>query len=164
MHFFPEKTGKLDLVLFVGPPAAGKTTFFHEHFANRDYERVNQVSRDDCTHRECSEDFVGVLQIELTSLALATCQDTLKTAARCLAVARGHLRAGHSVVVDNTNRNVSTRAPYIALARELGSDVQIRCVYFTASEDLCAHNNFFRVRSGLVRGGFSLMECITGKK
>jgi bifunctional polynucleotide phosphatase/kinase len=33
---------KLDLVLFVGPPAAGKTSFYRNHFAGRDYAWVNQ--------------------------------------------------------------------------------------------------------------------------
>lgn len=61
------------------------------------------------------------------------------------------LQAGRSVVVDNTNRNASTRAPYIKLAKELGEDVRVRCVYFKVTQELCHHNNYFRVRSGLVR-------------
>lgn len=118
-NFFTQSSNgsdKLDLVLFVGPPAAGKTTFFRQHFADRDYVWVNQ--------------------------------DTLKTAAKCQTVVRNSLKAGKSVVVDNTNRNVATRSRYIEIARELGN-VQVRCVFFDVSEELCWHNNLFRVRAGL---------------
>ncbi|MCO5589605.1 hypothetical protein L7F22_043573 [Adiantum nelumboides] len=107
---------QIDLVLFVGPPAAGKTSFFRQHFANRDYVWINQ--------------------------------DTLKTAAKCQTEVRKSLEAGKSVVVDNTNRNVTTRSHYIEIAEELGN-VQVRCVFFDVSEELCWHNNLFRVRAGL---------------
>lgn len=107
---------KLDLVIFVGPPAAGKTSFYRHHFADRDYVWVNQ--------------------------------DTLKTAAKCHTVVRQSLQAGKSVVVDNTNRNVTTRSHYIEIAKELGN-VQVRCVFFDVSEELCWHNNLFRIRAGL---------------
>lgn len=119
LNFFSDpakKKDSLDLVLFVGPPAAGKTSFYRLHFAQHDYVWINQ--------------------------------DTLKTAARCQAVARESLKAGKSVVIDNTNRNVATRSHYFDIARELGN-VQVRCVFFDVSEDLCWHNNLFRVRAGL---------------
>jgi bifunctional polynucleotide phosphatase/kinase len=53
-----------------------------------------------------------------------------------------------SVVIDNTNRNKATRAPYISLAKEL--NVNIRCIYFDVPHELCVHNSLYRVRSGLV--------------
>ncbi|PWN36070.1 PNK3P-domain-containing protein [Meira miltonrushii] len=117
-NFFTQSmsSDKLDLVLFVGPPAAGKTSFYRQHFADRDYVWVNQ--------------------------------DTLKTAAKCQNEVRNSLKAGRSVVVDNTNRNVTTRSHYIQIAQELGN-VQVRCVFFDVSEELCWHNNLFRVRAGL---------------
>ncbi len=40
-------------------------------------------------------------------------RDTLKTPAKCLAVARDALAAGRSVVVDNTNPSIEARAAYV---------------------------------------------------
>ncbi|KAL7623625.1 DNA kinase/phosphatase Pnk1 [Parahypoxylon ruwenzoriense] len=37
-----EKTNKQDIVLFCGPPGAGKSTFYWRHLMPLDYERVNQ--------------------------------------------------------------------------------------------------------------------------
>lgn len=37
-----EKTNKKDVVLFVGPPGAGKSTFFWKHLKPLGYERINQ--------------------------------------------------------------------------------------------------------------------------
>ena len=78
-------------------------------------------------------------------------QDTLKTAAKCLSAARGHLLSNRSVVIDNTNRNKATRAPYISLAKEL--DANVRCIYFDVSHELAVHNSLYRVRAGLVSLG-----------
>ncbi|UZJ56614.1 hypothetical protein CBS101457_005934 [Exobasidium rhododendri] len=41
-NFFSTSSSPLDIVLFVGPPGAGKTTFYKEHFSSRDYKWINQ--------------------------------------------------------------------------------------------------------------------------
>ncbi|KAL5363801.1 polynucleotide kinase 3 phosphatase-domain-containing protein [Aspergillus floccosus] len=69
-------------------------------------------------------------------------QDTLKTRPKCIKVAKEHLAAGKSVAVDNTNADPETRSHWIDVAKEFR--VPIRCVYFTASQDLCRHNNAVR--------------------
>ncbi|RAH72675.1 putative DNA 3'-phosphatase Tpp1 [Aspergillus aculeatinus CBS 121060] len=69
-------------------------------------------------------------------------QDLLKNRPKCIKVAKEHLAAGKSVVVDNTNADAETRAQWVAVAREF--KVPIRCVYFTASPTLCRHNNAVR--------------------
>ncbi|PKY04040.1 polynucleotide kinase 3'-phosphatase [Aspergillus campestris IBT 28561] len=69
-------------------------------------------------------------------------QDLLKTRPKCIKVAKEYLAAGKSVVVDNTNADPETRAHWVSVAKESG--VPIRCVYFTASQDLCRHNNAVR--------------------
>ncbi|KAJ9103227.1 hypothetical protein QFC21_002650 [Naganishia friedmannii] len=70
-------------------------------------------------------------------------QDTLKTREKCLAVVREEMTFGaNGCVVDNTNRDKSTRAYYIAMAKQL--HVPVRCFYFTASYQLAKHNNFYR--------------------
>ncbi|KAL4760806.1 putative DNA 3'-phosphatase Tpp1 [Aspergillus foveolatus] len=69
-------------------------------------------------------------------------QDILKSRAKCIKVAKEHLAAQRSVVVDNTNADVETRAQWIGVAKEF--NVPIRCVYFTAPPALCKHNNAVR--------------------
>ncbi|KAB8070236.1 polynucleotide kinase 3 phosphatase-domain-containing protein [Aspergillus leporis] len=69
-------------------------------------------------------------------------QDTLKTRPKCIKVAKEHLAARRSVVVDNTNADPETRAHWIEVAKEF--NVPIRCVYFSASPTLCRHNNAVR--------------------
>ncbi|KKY28613.1 putative polynucleotide kinase3phosphatase [Phaeomoniella chlamydospora] len=66
-------------------------------------------------------------------------QDLLKTRDRCVKKALEHLRAGNSVVVDNTNADPETRAIWVKLAE--AENVPIRCVLFTASSRLCEHNS-----------------------
>src|SRR5437763_11052492 len=43
---------------------------------------------------------------------------------------------------DNTNADIQTRADWIALANK--QKVPIRCILFTASGELCEHNNMVR--------------------
>ena len=78
-------------------------------------------------------------------------QDTLKTRDKCIKVASQLLEMeGKSVVVDNTNADVETRAAWVALAKKLG--VPVRVVLFTASAKLCEHNDTVRALNGdLVR-------------
>lgn len=108
----PQAAQARELVITVGLPASGKSTF-----ATRlsSHIRINQ--------------------------------DTLKTRERCVAAAARALDEGHSVVVDNTNADISTRKVWIDLAREHG--VPIRCFVFTASIELARHNNLVRALSGL---------------
>ncbi|KAI9039103.1 putative DNA 3'-phosphatase Tpp1 [Aspergillus affinis] len=131
----------LELVIFCGSPGAGKSTFYWDYLEPMGYERVNQ--------------------------------DILKTRPKCIKVAKEHLAAKKSVVVgphsspdfansllaennsptrvgelgikthiDNTNADLETRAHWIEVAKEF--EVPIRCVYFSASPDLCRHNNAVR--------------------
>ena len=83
-----------ELVIFVGLQAAGKSTYFREHFA--------------ATHVHVSKDLMpnarnkDVHQQKLIEQALT---------------------AGYSVAVDNTNATPASRAPLIALGRRLGAKV-----------------------------------------
>ncbi|KAF7302998.1 hypothetical protein MKEN_01262700 [Mycena kentingensis (nom. inval.)] len=99
-----------ELVIFVGYPCLGKSTFFAKHFEPKGYKRVNQ--------------------------------DTLKTRDRCIKAVREALEAGDKCVVDNTNRDVSTRRFYLDVARKLG--IPVRCMVFTGSLELAWHNNIYR--------------------
>ncbi|CDO70582.1 hypothetical protein BN946_scf184636.g15 [Trametes cinnabarina] len=94
-----------EVVLFVGYPALGKSSFFRSHFEPAGYVHVNQ--------------------------------DTLKTRDKCVKATEQALKEGKSVVVDNTNRDKTTREHYVNLAK--------RCLYFVGTLELAWHNNLYRV-------------------
>lgn len=84
----------LELVVFIGLPASGKTSFYRERFAS--------------THAHVSKDL------------MARKTGKQRRMERRL---REHLQAGESVVVDNTNPGRADREPLIALAREADARV-----------------------------------------
>ena len=73
-------------------------------------------------------------------------QDILKTRDKCMKVATDFLEDKKSVVVDNTNADIETRAAWITLGKKL--KVPTRLVHFTASTKLCEHNNAVRALTG----------------
>lgn len=81
-----------ECVIFIGLPAAGKTTFYQRRFAE--------------THRHISKDH----------WPKASNKD-----ARQAEAMRAALTRSDSVVVDNTHPSPADRAPVIALAREYGA-------------------------------------------
>jgi predicted kinase len=84
----------LEAVIFVGLPAAGKTTFYQQRFA--------------ATHVHVSKDLWP---------------KSADKAARQARELNATLAAGRSVVVDNTNPTAADRALVIAAAREHGARV-----------------------------------------
>jgi bifunctional polynucleotide phosphatase/kinase len=77
-------------------------------------------------------------------------QDILKTRDRCMKAATEFIEDKKSVVVDNTNADIETRAAWLSLGQKL--KVPTRLVHFTASTKLCEHNNAVRAFTGdLVR-------------
>lgn len=77
-------------------------------------------------------------------------QDILKTRDKCMKAATQCLEDGESVVVDNTNADIETRAGWIALARRM--KVPVRLVHFTPSPKLCEHNDTVRALGGSLVG------------
>ena len=69
-------------------------------------------------------------------------QDILKSRDKCIKVAREHLNAGESVVIDRTNADEKDRAYWVDMAR--GFRIPIRCIHFMASPRLCEHNDCVR--------------------
>jgi len=69
-------------------------------------------------------------------------QDTLKSRDKCVRAVKNALESGHSCVIDNTNRDATTRKAYLDLC---GSHkVSSRCFVFTGSIELAWHNNLYR--------------------
>lgn len=81
----------IELVVFSGLQAAGKTTFYRERLAS--------------THAHVSKD---------------AWPNARRREARQRRVIEEHLRAGRSVVVDNTNPTPAERLPLVAIARTVG--------------------------------------------
>ena len=84
----------LELIIFVGLQAAGKTTYYHEHFA--------------ATHVHVSKDLM---------------LNTRNRDTKQMQQIDEALGAGRSVVVDNTNPTCDARAPLIAAGRRHGARV-----------------------------------------
>lgn len=69
-------------------------------------------------------------------------RDTLKTKEKCVKVADEALGNGKSVVIDNTNPDVDSRADYLFLAKK--HKVPARCFVMQTTFDEAMHNNMFR--------------------
>ncbi|XP_077981308.1 bifunctional polynucleotide phosphatase/kinase-like [Glandiceps talaboti] len=78
-------------------------------------------------------------------------RDTLGTQSKCQKGCIEALKAGKSVVIDNTNPAKHTRYEYIKLAQKYG--VPVRCFWFETPLPLAQHMNMFRqtLTNGQVR-------------
>jgi predicted kinase len=100
----------MELVILVGLPASGKTTYYQSHFAD--------------THVHVSKDL----------MPNARRRDDLQQRAITDA-----LEGGRSVVVDNTNPSPAIRAPLIALGRRHGARI-IAYYFETAVKECVVRN------------------------
>jgi predicted kinase len=96
-----------ELIVFTGLQASGKTSFYREHFA--------------ATHAHVSKD---------------AWPNARKKEQRQRRLIDEHLRAGRSVVVDNTNPTPVERAPLVELARAHGARVHCYAFVITVEESL----------------------------
>jgi len=84
----------MEVVILIGLPASGKSTFFRERFAG--------------THDHVSKDLL---------------RNNRRPQRRQEQLIAQSLASGRSVVVDNTNPSVAVRVPLIAAARQHGAEV-----------------------------------------
>ncbi|BGP14822.1 hypothetical protein JCM10213_001812 [Rhodosporidiobolus nylandii] len=103
-----------EVVLFVGFPGSGKTSFFTKHFAPQGYVHINQDTLK--TRPAC----LNLVRACLSSSPPKPC------------------------VVDNTSPSASVRSEYIKLVRASFPGVKIRCFHFTAPMELAMHNSVYR--------------------
>lgn len=79
-------------------------------------------------------------------------RDLLKTPARCLSTAAEALKAGKSVVIDNTNPTRQARKPYIdLLSTSPGVDrkkVHLLAIHLNVPQAIAVHNDAFRAEWG----------------
>jgi bifunctional polynucleotide phosphatase/kinase len=108
---------KSQMIILVGTPASGKTTFtqtlikrFETEFDIKDLCWVNQ--------------------------------DTLKTPAKCQNAANAGLQSGKIVIVDNTNVTTDKRKDYIQIAKKHG--VPVHVVFISVPKLLSFHLNMVR--------------------
>ncbi|VDM17552.1 unnamed protein product [Hydatigera taeniaeformis] len=94
------------LILMVGYPASGKSTFCNSHLSQMGYVLISR--------------------------------DVLKDMKKCIARCKQLLKAGSSVVVDNTNMTTASRQPFLEASKSLGVPAYA-CVMQT-SLDHCRHN------------------------
>jgi predicted kinase len=108
------------LIVLVGPPGSGKTTW-----ARRNGDGVVHVSQDDLIDAITPAGFDHVYRPVYQAVEEAA--------------ARAALRAGHTVIVDRTNRTRAHRRRWLELARQ-ESRLAIAVVMST-SEELCRERN-----------------------
>lgn len=153
----PEKTNDQDIILFSGPPGAGKSTFYWKYMKPLGYERVNQ----DILKRS-----VRLMQFCSVSAGL-TCFSARTSVSRqqqnssreeillsWVGVPRDTLLSRFVCCTnpssqDNTNPDVETRSQWVALARK--HQVPIRCLWFRTPLQLCEHNDAVRSLNKTVR-------------
>jgi predicted kinase len=93
------------MIIFVGGPASGKSTFWRNYFANfPNYKRINNDA------------------IRNPSRALNLCKRILSDT-----------NSNISIIIDNCCANMKVRSRYIEIARE-NNISQIRCLHFLADK------------------------------
>lgn len=151
------KKNNLDIVLFCGSPGAGKSTFYWKQVEPLGYVRVNQdILKTVCAnvqnwranlifaarkmYQGCRRAF---RQRQVSCHRYVILQDRKTPYGTCSDDPR---------VLDNTNADSEVRSKWVELAAT--HSVPIRCVLFTASSELCEHNDVVRALNNVVCAPF----------
>lgn len=82
-------------------------------------------------------------------------RDTLKTWQKCVALAEKSVKAGLSVVIDNTNPDKLSRSRYTSIAKE--HNIPVRAFWMATSLEHAKHNN--TVRTNRIEIIFFVVRC-----
>lgn len=108
------------LVLFVGSPASGKTSYYHRYL--EDVKSLEYLSMDI---------FKG-------------------TPGKFLKQVEMLLDKGNNVLIDNTNGNKKSREKFINLAKSSGRKIQVIIVHIATEKLICMHLNALRTKKNNV--------------
>lgn len=108
------------LVIFVGSPASGKSSWFNMHLKG---------------------------DIGLSSRVVYLGMDTFNgTLGKFHKEIEAELKKGKNVVVDNTNGSSKAREKLVRIARDVGSNIQVIVVHFTTEKRICLYQNAMRTK------------------
>lgn len=110
----PQPGAAPEIVVFVGLPALGKSSFYRRHFQPAGYVHVNQDTLK--TRPKC---------IKVVDESISAGKSCVVGAASCSTCVPRPERLTRRVLTDNTNRDVATRKYYVDVAKKRG--VAIRC-------------------------------------
>lgn len=157
------KKHEKEVVLFCGPPGAGKSTFYWHHLEPLGYERVNQdslKSRDKCL--QVAKEFIA----EGKSIAVgataalprprsiffflefffsAKLVPPFSSPSSHLNPPAGPHLGRLTTRTDNTNADSETRGLWVDLAKNAG--LPIRCLWFKTPLSVCQHNDAVRANN-----------------
>ena len=111
-----EDKHKQSLVIFIGSPASGKSSWYNTHL----------------------KEIAG-----LVYLGIDTFNGTL---AKFHKEVETELKKGKNVVVDNTNGSSRAREKLVLIARDVRREIQIIAVHFTADKRICLYQNSVRTK------------------
>lgn len=106
-----QKSGAPEVVLFVGFPALGKSSFYHRYFRPAGYTHINQdtlKSRDKCVKA------VGTALADGQSCVVGELHRTIET----------DPADDPESPIDNTNRDKATRKFYVDMAQKHGARIR----------------------------------------
>ena len=114
-----EDKHKQSLVIFVGSPASGKSSWYSSYLKS----------------------------LELRGLVAYLGMDTFNgTLTKFHKELEDNLKKGKNVVVDNTNGTEKSRSKLAALAKGVNKNIQVLVVHFTTDKQICMHLNALRTK------------------